>query len=541
MKTKHAVALAFVAGIVYRNLVGLQGVDATDMGFCNTFYQVIFSAPDSNTFNFIYYLTGLLGGLWELTFGGLGLLGFRAFESLTLAAAILLMHLTFRDRMPGRHSVCAVALSFLFPTIVVTFHYDTLSYLLVAASVYFFQKSLRGGYLAWSLAAGAMLGLSFFARIVNLSLLALPAVALLYWWRTDSPAAGLRRGGALFAGVLLGCAAVVGVMASLGHLPYYAEALAEGFSTLGRSDDTHSADGMLSSYFKSFVNVAAQLAAIAVMWALWLRAGRMSGRRACVAVRCALAVALLVLVFTSQSYLSLLSACTFVCLVWMTRHDAKAPDFALLVYILVAAYLFPLGSDTGIQSIFNWCAGLMVFPAAFCLQCFRRKGFAACVGVCVALCAVAGTLTPAYGESEPRLRCTEVLQPGRLNVLVPRGKADEYRRLIGAISRHAGEGGLLLLGNQDAALYYATRTRPYLGHVQTKIYAGRRLEERLDERAAHFGRLPVVVLYAGRHIDNETENHAIIRRWMARRGYRLAYDDGFARLYVPGRRQGGPR
>ena len=41
---------ALAVGLTYRLLISLQGVDMVDAGFCNTFYQVIFTHPDSNVF-----------------------------------------------------------------------------------------------------------------------------------------------------------------------------------------------------------------------------------------------------------------------------------------------------------------------------------------------------------------------------------------------------------------------------------------------------------------------------------------------------------
>lgn len=43
---------AFLIGIAYRLLMGLQGIDNVDMGFCMTFYQNIFTHPDAMPFYF---------------------------------------------------------------------------------------------------------------------------------------------------------------------------------------------------------------------------------------------------------------------------------------------------------------------------------------------------------------------------------------------------------------------------------------------------------------------------------------------------------
>ena len=57
---KNYIYLAFLIPFIYRLVLSTQGIDNTDVGFCNTFYQAIFTAPDTNEFCFIYYLTGFL-------------------------------------------------------------------------------------------------------------------------------------------------------------------------------------------------------------------------------------------------------------------------------------------------------------------------------------------------------------------------------------------------------------------------------------------------------------------------------------------------
>ncbi|HEY4156335.1 MAG TPA: hypothetical protein VGM24_12930 [Puia sp.] len=54
-----------------------QGLDFTDSGFAAVFYQRIFSDPSTVQYNFTYWLTGIIGGLWLKLFPGLGLLGLR--------------------------------------------------------------------------------------------------------------------------------------------------------------------------------------------------------------------------------------------------------------------------------------------------------------------------------------------------------------------------------------------------------------------------------------------------------------------------------
>ncbi len=543
----RAIILTVIAGLLYRAACGMQGVDTVDVGFCNTFYQVIFTAPDSNVFNFLYYLTGLIGGAWEALFGHFGLLGFRFLESLMLAGAILMLYFAFAGRMSAKCSVLAVALSFLFPTIVVTFHYDTMTYLLVSASVLCLSRSLspedrislfgkRGG--KYLIVSGLMIGLSFFARIVNLSLLVLPLVILFHYARTDSLRTGLTKSCLMLAGIVTGCLVMFAIMACLGHTTFYLGALDEAFYTLGNDEATHSKGEMMVRYAKSTINVISQILAVAALWMVWMRSRRITGRRVRLAVSAVIAATVFVLSFTSQPYLSLLAMCTAVCLYGLVRKPAGAHErsqtqndgnMLLTVYMLVATYVLPLGSDIGIQGIFNWCAGLMVFPAVCCARHMKGKRMLLGAYVCVFVAAVLKSGYRAYGDTEPRYACTYMIQPGRLNVFTDRDHAAMLQRAIAAVGQYSGGNRLLLMASQHAELYYATNTEPYLGHVQNVIYTGERLKWRLDERAAHFGRYPMV-MYVKEPVV--TPEQTIIMEWMAGHGYRKVFDDGVTSLYT---------
>ncbi len=196
---KKSIYLAFLIPIIFRLIMGTQGVDSTDVGFCNTFYQAIFNTPDANEFNFIYYLTGLLGGIWENLFGGFGLIGFRVFETFTLSTAVYFLYLIYKKRMSKRNSVAAIFLSMLFPVIIVTFHYDTLSYLLIAISAFMYSKYLQNFSYKWLFFAGLMIGFSFFARIVNLSFCILALLPLLVTIHTKQQR--LKACGSMLCGI----------------------------------------------------------------------------------------------------------------------------------------------------------------------------------------------------------------------------------------------------------------------------------------------------------------------------------------------------
>lgn len=303
--------LVVLLGMFYRLLWIFQGVDTVDIGFCNVFYDAIFERPETNTFNFVYYLTGLVGGAWERYLGFGGLVGFRCLEVFTLTLAICFTYKSCRDFIDERYRWMALAISFLFPLIVVTFHYDTFSYFLLAISSFYYSKFLKNKRLSYIVLAGVFIGLSFFARIVNLSMLALVIVVFASTFLRGTFRESLRPTIAICLGIVVGVLIVFMLMLSFGHLQYFEMALSEAFGTLSNSSATHSRGEMLIRYGHSLVNLLLQIAVVGILYGFYIYSRRFNDNQKKIinVILCALA---LILAYTSLPYLFLLASCILI-------------------------------------------------------------------------------------------------------------------------------------------------------------------------------------------------------------------------------------
>lgn len=542
-RRRTSVIAAFALGIAYRLLMGLQGFDTIDMGYCMTFYQNIFTHPDALLFQFNFYLTGVVGGVWELLLGGWGLQGSRLFEVLTEAAAIALMYAAFRPWMKTTAmAVVAVGASFLFPTIFISFHYDTLSFLLMAASLYAMMRWQRGGSLLWLGVAGLWLGVNVFARTVNGVLWALVLIPLLTGGR-HSWKRGWTQAFTCTGGIAVGCLLVVALMLGLGHWGHFIDGMSQSIGLFAGSEDTHSSGGLLGAWTGSAVNVLLQMLCLAVVGACHYGVGRLTPRIGKV-LRCLLMAVVLVLVYTSNPYLSAVASCTLLILMaaWPWARErlltAVPPTDYLIVagYAIGCAYLFPFGSDIGIQGIFNRCGGLLVVPAVCCWQWLkggwmRQTAGAVCISVCVAM--VVRTADRPYGERCPRWETTEVALPGTINVMTDHERALRYQHIVDCIAKHDGGNPLLLVGNQAAELYYATHKLPFSGNTLITAYNGKALARQLDRQHAHYGGLPVVAFLRYEADDPRTAQfRRDVQPWMEKHGYRQTFRDEYMELYT---------
>ena len=528
-KEKKYVVVAFLIGVVYRLLMGLQGIDTVDMGYCMTFYQNFFSHPDALPYYFNYYLTGLVGGIWHLLFGQFGLIGFRVLETLTMSAAIWLLYLSFSPWLNSTIvAAVAVLLSFLFPSFVVTFHFDTLAFLLMSASVYGLSHWFRNGHPVWMFLAGLMIGLSFYTRNMTGGLVAL-AIFPFYWGAQTSWRKGQNNAAFYMSGLAVGCLAVLCVIGALGHLQYYLAALQEMVTSIGSAESSHGVGIFWRGYFKSYINIALQILVIAMMALYFGDAGLLSSRLR-TAIRTVMLVVLFILVLTSQPYLSAVAICTL--LIAITREPHP-----LTFYALACAYLFPIGSGSSIQGVFHWCGGLLIIPAACCylrLGSQWQRTVTGLVGLFIAVNMVYRMGSKAYGEEQSRLVTTEVALPGTLNTMTDSERAQSYRNEVARIRQAAGDNPLLLIGNQASELYYATGLLPFTGNTQVAAFLGDDLTERLDCQLAYYRRLPLIAFIERSHEpepEDAEEVRELVKPWMEQHGYRLAYEDKDIKLY----------
>jgi hypothetical protein len=532
-KEKKYIAAAFLIGIIYRLLMSLQGIDSIDMGFCMTFYQNIFNHPEAMTFYFNYYLTGLIGGVWNLLFGQFGLLGFRVLETITVSVAIWLLYLSFR---PWFHStrVAAVAIlvSFLFPSFVLTFHYDTLSFLLMSSSVYALSRWQQIERPIWLWTAGVMIGIAFFARIVNGSLAALILVPFvcgcLQSWKR-----GFTLALTFGSGMLAGSIAVLVLMLALGHWPYFMAALSEAFGTFNGNEssalrdalpevqNSHTSANLFSVYLKSYVNIGLQVLALAGIALFYGDSGHLP-QKLKLPIRILLLAVLFVLVLTSQPYLSAIAICSLLLLI----SRAIQP---LVSYVLICAYLFPFGSDIGIPGIFHWCAGLLILPTACCyrkLFSTWQKNVVCALCVAISLLMLYKMGSAAQGEEHSRLHTTTIALPGTLNVMTDSERAERYRNEVSRIQQYGKNNPWLLIGNQASELYYATGKLPFTGNTQMGTFMGSELIERLDRQAADYRRLPLIVyIKRGHDTDDMPDFRRDLEPWMQKHHYTPVYED----------------
>ncbi|MDP4213112.1 MAG: glycosyltransferase family 39 protein [Bacteroidota bacterium] len=146
-----------------------QGLDFTDSGFDAVFYQRIFSDPASVQYNFMYWLTGVIGGSWLRLFPGPGLLGLRIASVICTTLTFGISYNLLKNYLQTGSLRLGLFLVVLFlGTAIRELNYNDISALFfMCASWFLFAGLTKQKYLHLFI-AGMFIAANMFARLPNI-------------------------------------------------------------------------------------------------------------------------------------------------------------------------------------------------------------------------------------------------------------------------------------------------------------------------------------------------------------------------------------
>lgn len=167
--------------VAYQLIWIFQGIDLSDEGFLATFYQNIFTHPESVQYNFMFWLTGVIGGIWWKFFPFLGILGLRLAGIIVVTSTAYTTYLILK-----KHISASILLIGIFLVIInlnndiKTINYNNLSALFFVIVILLLAKHLENPKTGYLFLVGLLLSLNIMVRLPNilgLSLCSLPLLA----------------------------------------------------------------------------------------------------------------------------------------------------------------------------------------------------------------------------------------------------------------------------------------------------------------------------------------------------------------------------
>jgi len=216
-------------GLIFIFQVALifQGFDLSDEGFLSTFYRRFYSNPNSVSYNFMFWLTGVIGGAWSKLVSPLGLLGIRLGGAIVNTLTVILTFQFLKKYLKPDNLKLGLLLVILsLNNDIKVLNYNTLSSLFYILTIVFLFLGLLQNHLYKLFLAGLFGGLNIFIRTPNVLELGLVLAMLYHNHLTKQPFKKVfSQIFPFLAGYLAAIGLVMTSMYLMGHLPIFLDSM----------------------------------------------------------------------------------------------------------------------------------------------------------------------------------------------------------------------------------------------------------------------------------------------------------------------------
>jgi hypothetical protein len=529
--------LFFIILFVVQLLFIFQGVDICDGGSYASFYQLIFSSPDSVQYSFMFWLSGVLGGLYMKLFPGLGILGLRMAGIMISTSTIFFAYRLLKNYLNVGHLQLSLFILVLFinnnPK---EFYYNNLSAFIYVLVAYFLFNGLRRNNLSLIFISGGFVALNVFNRLPNI-LAAAIVIGILYYGYLYKNSYRKQIGQCLafFFGMLVCAGLVLMVMYQLGQLQTFINSLKLLFS-MGKT--TKQSDGLESNYSLfnlinllyaqyKFSLIAAILffvfVSLIVPIAIKIRTKYPSILAKIVFSKFAfLTLMVILIVFGKINYISIIYFFTGICVttaaIILITNKNKEISFLLFLGIFITL-VHPLGSSTGIHTVIIYSFWLS-FPISIeYLLTIKKVGlnvihsgklaeFSTSLTVTksqldgikkwgIALlifgCVYYSYFYPYFDRSNRLYMHYSINNKYMIGIYTSKERATALNELLLESSKYAKPNDYVLAYDCMPLYHYLTETKPYLRNSWPWLYQPDEFRNELMRSSSEIKTLPVVI------------------------------------------------
>ena len=477
---KSAMALTLLASLLYLLPVAVTGIDVCDSGFYFTFYRNIYSSPASVEYNFMYYLSGVVGGAVQLLFPSLGMLGWKLLGIATLLLSQWTVWQMLRKVVPPLPLAVGNLMVIVgFIGLPVAFCNDLLTTLLYCLALWLLHRGIDEQRRLSLLLSGIVLGVNIFSRLPNVLACVLALAPMVVAREGVSAWGRVRNALTIAGGIAVGVTLILLLMLWLGHYELFVSNLRDVTTIAGdeSGESTHSAGKMIAAYWRFYsksLTVGAVMAVIGAIYFVAMRRLPWRWSRATAMVATIGATAYYLYHYNALNYLWVLCFATCIWLLATTKERGLRLASLLGLAMML---IFPLGSDSGYNN--GSIIAMVAAPVTAGVWAQRRRWvmLAGWALVCLAQMSLMG----AYFDGGALWKKTHSVENARLSgVYTTAERATILNGVLEGIGEHVIAGDTLMAYGSAPLLNYLTDTRPAYGCSWPELLSAALLEKKLN-------------------------------------------------------------
>lgn len=464
----YIVTILVLSSLCYHAIIGLQGFDMADEGWSLTGFQQIFHAPESIEYLMMYYLTNIVGGVWNSLFGWGGIYAFRLLTGVVVTATVYVVFRMLRPYFSPWSIVLGIWASFFcsYYGIMVFYHNYLTALLAVCASSALF-KSLMQDDVRWMAVCGFLIGCTIFVRLPNITLTAFILLFIPYYLYHKNIKSTLKLCLSACTGFLIAVCAVLLFMVVMGHDSIFFQAISSGFSAVSNSESNHQIGQMVGRYLSNYQTI-------------------------------------FTLGYFNNTYtVYLVGTLGWVWILFFRRHR---PVYVYLSTIaMIMLHCLPLGSDFGIGNMGENCVylatplitGIVWKEIHESTVPDRRKAlFRVSTIILLGLFILRGMkqmMGQCYFDEGSRIEKTCRIDHPLATTLTTEKNCRLLEPLLQQLSEYVDEDDYLLCFQNNPTIHFLTKTRPYLYNPWVWSYDPDNMERQFLRAEQENPILPVIV------------------------------------------------
>lgn len=509
----------FVLLLVLCQLVlAFQGFDLCDEGFSLTFYQQFFLYPESVEYNFVYWLSGLIGGIWYKLYPEGGILWFRILAVLCNTSIFLMGYKLLKPHIGSFSSLVGLTMVLFMNNFgYLVFYHNPLTALLSLVGAYFILKGIETKKLWLLMLSGMAIGINVFSRIPNLTLFAFLLIIPLAGYLKKEPFVKSIKPMVLFLiGIALGFLVVVLILSALDQLEIMEKALGSLVSLGTVEASGHNSIHLLRIYLNQQINVLLILGVILLYGLMVL--GISSLVKSALLKKMAIILSgflFFLFLFEKQDVFAIfaLGYLGAIGLLFTKRDQSiKLLTFASLIIMVC----LPLGSGGAILSsgyIAVWLGLPLFFYFLLQVDNFslsinsrdkltmgiisKRDFYHLFLGLLVSysIVKIYHISQEAYFDEGSRFEKNYTINSKfAKGIYTTKERAEIINQLLPNLEKYVKEDDYLLTFDNIPMVHFLTKTRPYMYNPWVWIYDDSSFKEKLSYAEHHIEGLPVVLL-----------------------------------------------
>jgi len=513
----------------------------------------------------MFWLSSVFGGLIMKLHPEGGLFCNRIYVIANYTLMFAVYYTMLKTIIPKNKAITLLFISLLFfqHSGFETLNYDSFSILFYSIAIYFFYKGILKNSNLLLICGAFICGMMFYFRITNLANIALLALTLyLIYLQNKNILQTFKKSLLLITGYNLGHALILLSMYLMNHLNLFAENLQFVLSMGQDSSSTHGMIPLMKQYARGWVIALFMGAAFISLLYLYHRISKTIKLHNYILHSLLIIVSISLLIVLIMHPNATWSKVRYI-FYGLIAYSAIAAFFisdiklkSLLLFGSFTCFLFPLGSDSGIEKVY-YAIGLSGPIVFFILNKYVKiqnwsliKKYL--LGIFITSCLVYG-FTNTYFDEGSRLNKTySVKHSGLKNIYTTKERAKVIDELTGEIRSCIKKDDYLLAISGIPMIHYLSQSKPYLGTSWPKLYyAPAIFKSELEKAFATKRLLPVIIMqkmatgtnwpmnitpdYLKPDTKNNkfTEHYQIVFEFMTKNSYSKHWENDMFIIYLP--------